>query len=57
VVDGGDVSMTRSTSTRAQLSVEELKYILEIVELVCKMLLALKPILSRGIKNHESITP
>jgi len=37
--------MTRTTSTRASLSKEQLKFIIETIETVCKMLLALIPIL------------
>lgn len=41
--------MTRTTSTRAQLSADELKFIISTIETVCKMLLALIPILKKMI--------
>jgi len=37
--------MTRTTSTRVQLSNEQIKLIIGIIETVCKTLLALIPIL------------
>jgi len=38
-------SMTRTTSTRARLSNEQIKLVINTIEVVCKMLLALIPIL------------
>lgn len=43
--------MTRSTSTRAQLSVEQLKLVITTIKTVCQMLLALIPILDGIIKE------
>jgi len=37
--------MTRSTSTQAQLSREQIQAIIDTLKLACKMLLALEPIL------------
>jgi len=48
--------MTRTTSTRAQLSREELEHILDVLLMVCKLLEALGPILGRGIKNAEKVS-
>jgi len=45
--------MTRTTSTREQISREELEHILDVILLVCKLLEALKPILDRGLKNAK----
>jgi len=44
--------MTRSTSTRVQLSREQIKFIMSTIETVCKMLLALLPIL-KGLLGQE----
>jgi len=44
--------MTRTTSTRARLSNEALKQIISTIELTCKMLLALIPIL-KGLLGQE----
>jgi len=48
--------MTPTTSTRGQLSVEELGHILEVVLLVCTLLKALEPILKRGMKAAPSVS-
>ena len=45
--------MTRTTSIQAQLSVEELQHILEVLMLVCKLLEGLDPVLKRGIKHAK----
>lgn len=44
--------MTRTTSTRAQLSAEQIKFMIGTIETVCKMLLALIPIL-KGLLGQE----
>jgi len=41
--------MTRTTSTAARLSGEQLKLIISTIETICKMLLALIPILKKMI--------
>jgi len=41
--------MTRSTSTPAHLSHGELHQLLDALRVACKILLALEPILKRGI--------
>lgn len=46
--------MTRTTSTRAQLSVEELKHILSVLLTVCALLKALEGILGPAIQKAES---
>lgn len=43
--------MTRSTLTRAQVSDEEILFIISTIEVVCKMLLALIPILKKFLKG------
>jgi len=44
--------MTRTTSTRAKLSREQIEFIISSIETVCKMLLALLPIL-KGLRGEE----
>jgi len=44
--------MTRTTSTRVKLSREQLEFIINSIETVCKMLLALIPIL-KGLRGEE----
>jgi len=44
--------MTRTTSTRASLSREQVDFIITSIETVCKMLLALIPIL-KGLRGQE----
>ncbi len=46
--------MTRTTSTAGQLSVEELKHILDGVLMVCVLLKALEGILGPAIKKAET---
>jgi len=44
--------MTRTTSTQARLSREQVEFIISSIETVCKMLLALIPIL-KGLRGEE----
>jgi len=44
--------MTRTISTRAKLSREQVEFIISSIETVCKMLLALIPIL-KGLRGEE----
>jgi len=44
--------MTRTTLTRARLSNEQIRLIIETIQAVCKMLLALIPIL-KGLLGQE----
>jgi len=44
--------MTRNTSIRAKLSREQVEFIISSIETVCKMLLALIPIL-KGLRGEE----
>jgi len=48
--------MTRSTSTRGQISREELEHILEVLLLVCTLLKALEPLLRRSVKNADKVS-
>jgi len=51
VVDGEEGSVTRSTSTQARISDDEILFIISTIEVVCKMLLALIPILKKFLKK------
>jgi len=44
--------MTRTTLTRARLSREQIEFLIDNIELICKMLLALIPIL-KGLRGQE----
>jgi len=46
--------MTRTTSTRGQLSVEELQHVLDVILMVCVLLKALEGILRPAIVKAQS---
>lgn len=47
--------MTQTTSTRGQLSREEIEHILQVIRLVCQLLGALESNLVRGAKGATPI--